>query len=195
MMNTDFWDTAFQRRSIRRYDDRTVSRRVLDKIIQIAATAPSAHDNQPWRFVVVESVEIRRQLVKQMAQVFDRDLAAQHVPDSERLRRVNRSLRLLGEAPSIIVVYLSSQENRQKEEETMDVQGVAVATGYLLLAATAAGLGACWYAAPLFCPETVNEVLGMDVGERPQALITLGYPAETPTMKDKKDLAEIVSYV
>jgi len=49
----------------------------------------------------------------------------------------------------------------------------------LLLAAHHAGLGACWMCAPLFCPDVVRDALNLPDHWQPQALITLGYPAET----------------
>jgi len=48
-----------------------------------------------------------------------------------------------------------------------------------LLAAHTAGLGACWMCAPLFCGSTVRKTLGLPTDWEPQALISLGWPAET----------------
>ncbi len=60
----------------------------------------------------------------------------------------------------------------------MAVQSVALACQNLLLAAHAYGLGACWMCAPLFVPHVVRQVLELPAAWQPQALITLGYPAE-----------------
>ena len=60
----------------------------------------------------------------------------------------------------------------------MAVQSVALACQNLLLAAHAHGLGACWMCAPLFVPELVRDTLDLPQTWEPQALITLGYPAE-----------------
>jgi nitroreductase len=48
----------------------------------------------------------------------------------------------------------------------------------LLLATHDAGLGGCWMCAPLFCPDVVRGALDLPADWQPQALITLGYPAE-----------------
>jgi nitroreductase len=48
--------------------------------------------------------------------------------------------------------------------------------------------------APLFAPETVRETLNLDADWEPQALITLGYPAET-RFKTRVPLTAIVSYL
>ena len=68
---------------------------------------------------------------------------------------------------------------RSHHEWTMAVQSAAMAGQNLLIAAHAEGLGACWMCAPLFCPDVVSDTLALPEDWQPQALITLGYPAES----------------
>jgi nitroreductase len=63
----------------------------------------------------------------------------------------------------------------------MGAQSVAIAVQNLFLAAHVEGLGACWMCAPLFCPDVVTTVLDLPPDWEPQALITMGYPAEVKT--------------
>jgi coenzyme F420-0:L-glutamate ligase/coenzyme F420-1:gamma-L-glutamate ligase len=49
----------------------------------------------------------------------------------------------------------------------------------ILLAAHDAGLGGCWMCAPLFCADVVRDALDLPGDWQPQALLTIGYPAET----------------
>jgi F420 biosynthesis protein FbiB-like protein len=200
-VTTDFWETIFKRHSIRRYLDRHVSPSVVERIIRAAAHAPSAHNNQPWHFVVVTSPETRDRLAEKMAEKYERDMISQGISAHKRKERVLRSLTLFKKAPVIIVAFLAKNQRGKKEsasdeklEEDMDRQSVAVAVGYLLLAATASRLGACWYAAPLFCGEIVTKQLGVNSDWEPQALVTLGYPDEVPQPKKKKPLKTIVTY-
>jgi F420 biosynthesis protein FbiB-like protein len=67
---------------------------------------------------------------------------------------------------------------RSAAERLMAVQSTALAVQNLLLAAHAEGLGACWMCAPLFCPDVVSAQLNLPEDWEPQALITIGYPAE-----------------
>jgi coenzyme F420-0:L-glutamate ligase / coenzyme F420-1:gamma-L-glutamate ligase len=83
---------------------------------------------------------------------------------------------------------------RQHNEWTMAVQSTAMAGQNLLLAAHAAGLGACWMCAPLFCPDAVREVLELPESWQPQGLVTLGYPAEERE-KSRLPLAERVLWL
>ena len=83
---------------------------------------------------------------------------------------------------------------RTHAEYLMATQSVAMATQNLLLSAHALGLGACWMCAPLFVPETVRETLHLDADWEPQALITLGYPAEEK-IKTRNVLTSQVKYL
>jgi F420 biosynthesis protein FbiB-like protein len=201
-MNSDFWKVLCERRSIRRYLDQTVPSSLLKKIIDAAAHAPSAHNNQPWHFVVVTSPDIRSRLVRSMADRYDQDMTARNVPDHTRNKRITRSLELLGKAPVLIFAYAVHEhrhrgdaEYDEEMEEVLNRQSVAAAVGHLLAAAAASGLGACWYAAPLFCPDIVNDQLRVHTEWEPQALITMGYPDEAAPPKDRKPLSDVVTYV
>ena len=77
----------------------------------------------------------------------------------------------------------------------MAIQSVALAAQNLLLTAHAAGLGACWRCAPLFCPDTVRETLSLPSDWEPQALITIGYPAEAGSPSERRSLADVVQWI
>jgi len=192
-MNTTFLETVLRRRSIRRYQDRSVPPAEIEKVLDIASSAPSAHNSQPWHFVVITSPQARQELVRAMTTAWDRTMKARGIPSSIRGKRTARNLDLVGNAPVIVVPYLV-QAREGREERTMALQSVAVATGYLLLAATARGLGACWYAAPLFCPEVVNRCLCVRTDWAPQALVTLGYPAESPPPRPRRSIQKMVTH-
>jgi coenzyme F420-0:L-glutamate ligase/coenzyme F420-1:gamma-L-glutamate ligase len=83
-------------------------------------------------------------------------------------------------------------DKRQRAEHLMAVQSTAMAVQNLLLAATADGLGACWMCAPLFCPDVVRAALALPDDWEPQALVTLGGPADTGKPATRWPLAERV---
>ena len=174
---------ACSRRSIRRYRDEPVPRALIERLLAIAGRAPSAHNRQPWRWAVITG-ETRRRLADAMAVPFRRDLLADGLDEAEAERIVARSRARISTAPVLILACLTMEEmdtypdeRRQRNEWLMAAQSVALACQNLLLAAHAAGLGACWLCAPLFCPETVRHVLDLPATWEPQALLTLGWPA------------------
>ena len=85
-------------------------------------------------------------------------------------------------------------EKRSQAEHIMAVQSVAAAIQNILLAVHAEGLGACWCCAPLFCQEAVRRVLKLPPTLEPQALITIGPPAESPPPPSRHPLKRIMRY-
>lgn len=58
LLNNDFSNIVFNRKSIRVYDETVkISHEEMLQMIQEATTAPSSVNLQPWRFVVIESDE------------------------------------------------------------------------------------------------------------------------------------------
>jgi nitroreductase len=59
-MNLEFIELIKSRRSIRKYQDKPVSNEILQKLLEAAQWAPSAHNNQPWEFIIIKDEEIKR---------------------------------------------------------------------------------------------------------------------------------------
>ncbi|MCC6803248.1 MAG: nitroreductase family protein [Anaerolineae bacterium] len=174
------------RRSIRRYRPDPVGRDLIERLLNAAIWAPSAHNRQPWRFCVVDSPEQIQALARAMGARLRSDLERDGVPADLIEKDAARSYARLTGAPALVVLCLSMidmdrypDEQRSLDEYVMAVQSTALAGQNLLLAAHDAGLGSCWMCAPLFCPERVRETLRLPDDWQPQALITLGYPDET----------------
>ncbi len=178
-------DLIRTRRSIRRYTQDAVPADVIEQLLTAATWAPSAHNRQPWRFVVIADERTRHRLAAAMGDQLRRDLAADGRSPEFIERDAGRSFARLTGAPLLILVNLTMadmdiypDERRARNEAIMAAQSTAMAGQNLLLAAHALGLGACWVCAPLFCPAVVRETLDLPAGWQPQGLITLGYPAE-----------------
>ena len=182
---TPFADLAAGRRSIRRYLPLPVARGLVDSLLETAVTAPSAHNRQPWRFLVIETPAAKENLARSMGERLRADRGRDGDPADAIDADVTRSHARLTGAPVLVLVCMTmadmdryADEKRNQAERLMATQGTAMATQNLLLAAHAAGLGACWMCAPLFCPETVAAALGLPSDWEPQAIVTLGYPAD-----------------
>lgn len=180
-----FWQLIQNRRSVRRYQARPVAREVLEKLLTAAIWAPSAHNRQPWRFCVATSSAAKTELSDRMAAQWRQDLGADGADPAVIERRITISQARLTGAAALIIAAVSMEEmdhypdaHRNEAEWLMAVQSTALACQNLLLAAQHYGLGACWMCAPLFVPALVREVLALPPSWHPQALITLGYPAE-----------------
>jgi F420 biosynthesis protein FbiB-like protein len=188
-----------ERRSVRKYFSKEVPESVLQKVLDAARWAPSAHNAQPWRFILIRDLNVKRRLAEAMAGEWNKDLHQDGFLPEDRERLVKASAKQFTSAPILIVVCLTMNdmhkypdEKRRAAEYVMAVQSVAAAIQNMLLAAHAEGLGACWFCAPLFCPEVVRETLEIPKNFQPQALIAMGYPAERPKTPRRKSLESIV---
>lgn len=193
-------DAIATRRSIRRYREEPVPAGLLEEVLRAATWAPSAHNRQPWRFAVVQSLAARSRLAEAMGARLRDDLEADGVPEAVIAADVTRSYRRLAGAPVLIVVCLTMadmdrypDEQRQNNERIMAIQSTAMAGQNLLLAAHALELAGCWMCAPLFSQETVRVELDLPAAWEPQGLITLGYPAQERD-KGRKTLAEVTRF-
>lgn len=194
----DIWDAIYSRRSIRRYQNREVPPDLVWRILHAAHWAPSAHNRQPWRFVVIGRGPRRERLARRMAERLVADLLQDGWEEEAARERANRSIRRLTTAPLLILLALDTDTvdtyedpRRQQAAYLMMVQSVALAGQNLLLAAHALGLGACWICAPLFAGDIVRDVLDLPPTWEPQGFITVGYPAEQ-VVKEREDLEERV---
>jgi coenzyme F420-0:L-glutamate ligase/coenzyme F420-1:gamma-L-glutamate ligase len=174
------------RRSIRRYKPDSVPREIIERILTAGIWSPSAHNRQPWRFAVVETAAQKVSLALAMGARLRHDLEADGVDEAAIEADASRSYSRITNAPVLIALCLSmvdmdtySDEKRNLNEYLMAAQSVAMAGQNILLAAHEAGLGACWMCAPLFCPDVVRDALKLPDDWQPQALLTIGYPAET----------------
>ena len=185
---SELLELIFTRRSIRRYQERPVPPEMVEQLLTAATWAPSAHNRQPWRFVIMEDAGTKTRLAAAMGERLRRDLAADGLDAAAIERDAGRAHARISGAPLLILLCLTLADmddypdaRRRAHETTMAVQSVAMAGQNLLLAAHALGLGACWLCAPLFCPDVVGATLALPLDWQPQGLITAGYPAEERT--------------
>ena len=194
-----FQEVVFQRRSIRKFFATDVSDESVEYLIRTALTAPSAHNAQPERFVLLKRGKKRTALVNEMSQLYKKDLLLDGLSQEEIIKRVQKSKRILLEAPLLIIACLTMEDmwnypdqKRRRAEYLMAVQSTAAAIQNLLLAAHAKGIGACWMCAPLFCQDAVKSKLSLPENLEPQAFIVIGYPNEMPERPERKQPKDVI---
>jgi len=155
------------RRSIRRFTDQPIPDDLLEQLLQAAMSAPSAHNEQPWHFIVIKD----RQILDQIPEI-------------------HPYARMLMETP--LALCVCADHNLEKDQ-TADywTQDCAAATQNILIAAHALGLGACWlgiHPRPQRI-DAIKKLLQMPDNTVPFSLIALGRPAETkpPSNRFKTD--------
>jgi nitroreductase len=157
------------RRSVRVYQDKPVPGEKLEKILEAARLAPSARNSQSHKFVIVKSDQLRKELA-----------------------RKGTSESFIGAAPVIIVAVALDPEYVMSGGVPAHPVDIAIALDHMTLVAVEEGLGTCWVGA--FYQERVKQILGIPEKYKVVALLSLGYPADSPRKKFRKPLEEIVCY-
>jgi F420 biosynthesis protein FbiB-like protein len=190
------------RRSIRRFKKQPVEIDLLNRILKTSTYAPSAHNSQPWRFAVITTPHSKKGLADGMAMEFERDLSKDGLPEAEIQRKLDQSRNRIEQAPVVIIICLDESnldqygdERRQEAETIMGIQSISMAGHQLLLAATAEGLGGVWTCGPLFAQDSARSVLHLPESWKPQGMLLLGYPDETPQGKIIKSIEEVVKFI
>jgi F420 biosynthesis protein FbiB-like protein len=188
------------RRSIRDFfPGKTESKRIR-QLIEAARWAPSAHNSQPWRFLLLDKEEEKNRLAEASSQAFRIALEKDRYPSEAIEDQVRKSSRRLKAVPSLILVCFCKEEcrlypdrRRNRLEEILAHQGIGAAVQNILLLAASLGLGTCWISAPLFCPRSVKKALAVPKNWEPVALIAVGRPKGTPKHRTRHGLQKILA--
>jgi coenzyme F420-0:L-glutamate ligase/coenzyme F420-1:gamma-L-glutamate ligase len=197
LTSTDLHQFLRTRRSIRRFKSRPVPAPIIERILETATYAPSAHNLKPWYFVMIVDASKKKKLGIALTSKMRADMNAAGVPQSEIDSRAERSLRRLDEAPVVILLCrdVTAVRGKEPEEEIMAIQSVAAAGLQLLLAAHAEGLGGNWICWPLYAQEAARRALELPETWEPQAMFFLGYADVEPRKKALRGLDEVVRYI
>lgn len=189
------------RRSVRRYRPASISCDVVERLLTAASSAPSAHNKQPWRFVVLDTFDSRHTLARAMGRKLRQDRTADGDASESIEADIDRSYQRITQAPVAIVLCVDMHDMdhyrdqaRNDAEYLMAVQSTAMAGQNLLLAARAEGLGACVICAPLFCPDVVIESLQLPRQWRAQMLVTIGEPATPAKERPRLPLDQVTQW-
>ena len=190
-----------ERRTVRDFSDRDVPLDLIEKAIATAGTAPSGANMQPWRFVVVGDVDVKRK-IREAAE--KEEYESYHGRMSEKwLRRLaalgtDEHKPFLEIAPYLIVVFrINSITDVTGETEPTyySQESVGIAVGMLLTALHNMGLATLTHTpSPM---KFLQEILVRPKNEIPFVLIPVGYPAHRAMVPDikRKALAEIMEVV
>lgn len=160
-----------QRRSIRKFTSEPVTREKIEELLSKAILAPSASNLQPWKFVVVDDLQL--------------------------VRKVKSYSPGLGGIPCAIITFcldisILPKDSEGNVDKSAAVLDLAMAAENLMLAATANKLGTCVVRS--FHAALVQRILRIPEQLSVELLITLGHPDQVPAMPRRKSLERLVSY-
>jgi nitroreductase len=167
----DFFEVVKDRRSIRAFKSQPVEEDKLQRILEAINRAPSAGNLQAYEVYLVRAGQLRAALVKAAG---DQAFVAQ--------------------AP-IVLVFCTHPERAearygQRGTELYTLQDATIACTYGMLAAATLGLATVWVGK--FDEQAVAGIVGIPAGQRPVAMLPLGYAAESPHAPRRRPLADLV---
>lgn len=166
----DFFEVTKKRRSVRAFKPKHVETEKIEKLLEVANSAPSAGDLQAYEIVVV------------------RDPRGRSV-----LMRACHDQEFVGEAPlSLVFVATPTRSARkygQRGTELYCLQDATIACAYAQLTATVLGLASTWVGA--FDDDAVRECVGAGADLRPVAVLPVGYPNERPEARPRRDIRDL----
>jgi nitroreductase len=158
-------DLILSRRSIRSYESKDIPEEVLQQILEAGRQAPSAANRQPIRFVVVSDHSVVKNLCDTLV------------------------TRFVKSAPVVIVGCADVKSFLTGRWAVVDA---TIAMQNMVIAAWALGIGSCWIGA--WNEEKVKKLLKIPDRWKFVALLTLGFPAEKPKPRKKKQFENLFNF-
>lgn len=154
------------RRSIRNYKKENISKETILDILKSGIQAPSAKNNQPWRFVIVNE-EIKNKISNKMVELYG----------------PNKTAEVIKTVPYLILIY-------NKDDEYFNHLSIGACMENMILEAESIGLGTLWIGYIKKIEDYVKELVNVDY-ELVSAL-AIGIKNENPVARPRLNLEEVL---
>ena len=160
-------DAILTRRSIRRYTKEPVPTNVIKELLEAAMCAPSADNEQPWQFIVIND----RRILDEIPSVH---------PYSSMLRQASVAILICG-------------DKKLEKQKDFWIQDCSAATENILIEVQEKGLGAVWLG--IYPIEerikAMQKLLGLPDEVIPFSLIPIGYPDEEKSLENRYNVSRV----
>lgn len=156
------------RRSIRNYTNEIIPKEEILNLLKAGIMAPSAKNNQPWRFVIVSS-DIKDKISLKMTELYG----------------PNKTAEVIKTVPYLILIY-------NKDNEYFNHLSIGAAIENILLEATNKGLGTLWIGYIKKIENYVKELVNIDY--ELVSAIAIGVKNEEPMARPRLNLEEVLIY-
>lgn len=173
------------RRSVRKYCHEQISEESLNLIIEAGVYAPTAHNEQPWHFTVIQNQEMLQHINKKV-----RELMAKS--DVEWIQRIgsNPKFQVTYNAPTLIIVSGRKDAMAWRADCAAAIQN-------MLIAAESMNIGSVWLGLMrfLFQEEREFSKLGIPEGYQPYYGVALGFKANEKEQAVPERNLDVVNYI
>jgi nitroreductase len=176
-----------QRRSIKSFTDRVVTREEIETLLDAAILAPNHRLTRPWRFYVL-GPESRTAYGLALG-----ERKARKLPDPEAGRRLREAVAAEHrKLPCMIAVAIVHNDNPEIQEE--DYAAAMMAIENLALAAVTLGLGTHMKTGGVMGDDAARAAAGVGEGERIVAIVNVGEPAELPAPRKREPATSFTTW-
>ncbi|MFX1569863.1 MAG: coenzyme F420-0:L-glutamate ligase [Promethearchaeota archaeon] len=198
--NKEFLEILKKRRSYKfNFANKHVEKKIIEECIELACWAPSAHNGQFWRYIILGKGILREKLIDKMNEKLIDDLLKDGIELKTIKEKVCKTRNKFIDAPFLILLCLDDRDlekykdtERTQNEFFLGIQSISSSATYLLLAFEMKELAACWYCAPLFAGEVIKNALKLPTSYIPMAFFTVGYPKKRIKAPKRRTLKEII---
>jgi len=200
----DFFEAVRKRQSVRRFSDRPVPREDILAMLEAATQAPSATNDQPWRFIVIRDPGLKDAMRDIVAAVLEASISAtEDRSRRDRLAKMRAHSTHFAAAPVAIAVLACpwtggrAGVHPDRTARDLGLQSTAMAVDHLLLSATALGYAGCFASAPAeFARDELEALLGVESPWFLTGVVSLGSAADRPGRKaPRKALDEVCTFI
>ena len=188
----------YDRRSIRKFIDKPISKEDITDIIQSGIKAPSSKNRQPWKYIVIQG-----NAKEEMLKVFRKGIEREEndsalLPQSKQhISAAKYTADIMTEAPVTVFVVnslgksiLTELTTEERVYEICNIQSISASIQNMLLAATEKGIGSLWICDIYFAYSELCKWLDSD-GQL-IAAIAFGYPNEFPKERPRKKIKDMI---
>ena len=197
---SEFYKLMNKRRTTRHFAKKKVDRKLIEFAIKTASTAPSGAHLQPWTFVAISNIELKKK-IRKAAEKEERKTYDKRMPESwsELLKPLGTDYikEHITDAPWVIIIFRQSKRQRSNLEWSptyYSQESCGISVGLFIAAIQNMGLVTLTHT-----PSPMNFL--RDILERPKhehamLLMPVGYPAKKAKVPNlsRKEMNEVIKW-
>ncbi|MBE6154882.1 MAG: nitroreductase [Firmicutes bacterium] len=170
--NMELSKVIYDRRSIRHFNDKKLDNDLIKDILEHAIKSPSAHNRQPWNFVVLTDQSKKEEVA---------NILETNTGDYTKL-----TCDAIKDSSAFILVFADI------EDDVMDIQSVGACIENMILRATDLGIGSLWVGYIVKVEKELQKLFNKD--KKLIAGVALGYTDTNPKERPRKTLEEVLEW-
>lgn len=194
-MAIEILDLIKKRKTIRKYKNKLIPQKIMNKIIEGGIWSSSLHGFQPWKFIIINN----RILIKKLSDILLKKSKGMGAGGNIIMHSSSDTIR---NSQTSVIIYNSGEfakwtakfnKRYIKFAKVSELSAVSAAIQNMILVAENLGVCSCWLGTPLFCEKEINELI--NINDELVAILTFGYPAEKGRRSARKPLSPIIRYL